>query len=474
MTNATDVAHVAFEGGRFGRVITARIRPNIDLVEGIEQICTELTVVRAEVRSAIGSLTDAVLRTGAAKKLVAGPGLEIALASGYVEPDVDGQPQARLFGLVSDGEGRPHGGEFARGENPVFVTLELVLQEWVPDDPSDLILGVGMGSKFRAIIINQDVDKKVSSSFQDLDTDDLPEGEVKIDVAYSTLNYKDGLAVTGKGKIARAYPMVAGIDLSGTVTDSSSSDFNPGDKVVACGGWMSETIWGGYSEKASLPADIVVPLPPAFDLKQAMAIGTAGFTAMLSVMALEEAHVGADSGEIIVTGAGGGVGSVSIALLAKLGYQVVASTGRAALHDYLSELGAQTIVARDELDNESPKPLEAERWAGGIDSVGGNTLTTIIAQTKSHGAIAACGLAGGFQLPTTVMPFILRGVSLIGINSVILTAEQRRAAWLRLARDLDVTKLDAMTEEATFDDVPKLAAEILKGNVRGRTVIAIG
>ena len=331
-----------------------------------------------------------------------------------------------------------------------------------------------MGSKFRAIVINQDVDKKVSSSFQDLDSDDLPEGEVKIDVAYSTLNYKDGLAVTGKGKIARAYPMVAGIDLSGTVTESSSSDFNPGDKVVACGGWMSETIWGGYSEKASLPADIVVPLPPAFDLKQAMAIGTAGFTAMLSVMALEEAHVGADSGEIIVTGAGGGVGSVSIALLAKLGYQVVASTGRAALHDYLSELGAQTIVARDELDNESPKPLEAERWAGGIDSVGGNTLTTIIAQTKSHGAIAACGLAGGFQLPTTVMPFILRGVSLIGINSIILTAEQRRAAWLRLARDLDVTKLDAMTEEATFDDVPKLAAEILKGNVRGRTVIAIG
>ena len=330
-----------------------------------------------------------------------------------------------------------------------------------------------MGSKFRAIVINQDVDKKVSSSFQDLDSDDLPEGEVKIDVAYSTLNYKDGLAVTGKGKIARAYPMVAGIDLSGTVTESSSSDLNPGDKVVACGGWMSETIWGGYSEKASLPADIVVPLPPAFDLKQAMAIGTAGFTAMLSVMALEEAHVGADSGEIIVTGACGGVGSVSIALLAKLGYQVVASTGRAALHDYLSELGAQTIVARDELDNESPKPLEAERWAGGIDSVGGNTLTTIIAQTKSHGAIAACGLAGGFQLPTTVMPFILRGVSLIGINSVILTAEQRRAAWLRLARDLDVTKLDAMTEEATFDDVPKLAAEILKGNLRGRTVIAI-
>ena len=330
-----------------------------------------------------------------------------------------------------------------------------------------------MGSKFRAIVINQDADRKVSSSFQDLDSDDLPDGEVKIDVAYSTLNYKDGLAVTGKGKIARSYPMVAGIDLSGTVTESSSPDFNPGDKVVACGGWMSETIWGGYSEKASLPADIVVPLPQAFDLKQAMAIGTAGFTAMLSVMALEDAHVGSADGEIIVTGAGGGVGSVSIALLAKLGYQVVASTGREALHGYLSDLGAQAIVARAELDNESPKPLDTERWAGGIDSVGGNTLATVLSQTKSHGAIAACGLAGGFQLPTTVMPFILRGVSLIGINSVILTAAQRRAAWLRLARDLDIAKLDAMTEEATFDDVPKLAAEILKGNVRGRTVIAI-
>ena len=216
-----------------------------------------------------------------------------------------------------------------------------------------------MGEKFRAIVINRDADKNVSSSFQDLDTDDLPEGEVKIDVAYSTINYKDGLAVTGKGKIARSYPMVAGVDLSGTVTESSSADFKPGDKVVACGGWMSETIWGGYAEKASLPADIVVPLPEAFNLKQAMAIGTAGFTAMLSVMALEHAGVGPDSGEVIVTGAGGGVGSVSIALLAGLGYQVAASTGREALHDYLSDLGASTIIARSELDNDSSTPLES-------------------------------------------------------------------------------------------------------------------
>ena len=329
-----------------------------------------------------------------------------------------------------------------------------------------------MSETFRAIVIEQDADRKVSASFQDLDTGDLPEGEVKIDVAYSTLNYKDGLAVTGKGKIARSYPMVCGIDLSGTVTESSSPDFNPGDKVVACGGWMSETIWGGYAEKASLPADIVVPLPDAFDLKQAMAIGTAGFTAMLAVVALENA--GVHEGEVIVTGAGGGVGSVSIALLAKLGYQVAASTGRESLHDYLKELGASTIIARQELDEDSPKPLESERWAGGVDSVGGNTLATILAQTRPHGAIASCGLAGGVQLPTTVMPFILRGASLLGINSVILTASQRRAAWTRLASGLDISKLDAMTEEASFDDVPQLAAEILKGNVRGRTVIAIG
>ena len=329
-----------------------------------------------------------------------------------------------------------------------------------------------MSETFRAIVIEQDADRKVSASFQDLDTGDLPEGEVKIDVAYSTLNYKDGLAVTGKGKIARSYPMVCGIDLSGTVTESSSPDFNPGDKVVACGGWMSETIWGGYAEKASLPADIVVPLPDAFDLKQAMAIGTAGFTAMLAVVALENA--GVHEGEVIVTGAGGGVGSVSIALLAKLGYQVAASTGRESLHDYLKELGASTIIARQELDEDSPKPLESERWAGGVDSVGGNTLATILAQTRPHGAIAACGLAGGFQLPTTVMPFILRGTSLLGINSVILTASQRRAAWIRLASGLDISKLDAMTEEASFDDVPQLAAEILKGNIRGRTVISIG
>lgn len=329
-----------------------------------------------------------------------------------------------------------------------------------------------MGETFRAIVIDKDADGGIAASFRDLDSNDLPAGEVKIDVAYSTLNYKDGLAVTGRGRIARRYPMVCGVDLSGTVSESASPDFRPGDRVVACGGWMSETIWGGYAEKASLPADIVVPLPDAFDLRQAMAIGTAGFTAMLAVMALEGA--GVEDGEIVVTGAGGGVGSVAIALLARLGYQVAASTGRPSLHGYLADLGAATIVARDELDNESPKPLESERWAGGVDSVGGNTLATILAQTRAHGAIAACGLAGGARLPTTVMPFILRGVSLLGVNSVVLTAKRRRDAWARLARDLDIAKLDAMTEEASLDDVPRLAEEILAGQVRGRTVIAVG
>ena len=329
-----------------------------------------------------------------------------------------------------------------------------------------------MGETFRAIVIDKDAEGGVAASFRDLDSGDLPAGEVKIDVAYSTLNYKDGLAVTGRGRIARRYPMVCGVDLSGTVTESASPDFRPGDRVVACGGWMGETIWGGYAEKASLPADIVVPLPDAFDLRQAMAIGTAGFTAMLAVMALEGA--GVEDGEIVVTGAGGGVGSVAVALLARLGYQVAASTGRPSLHGYLADLGAATIVAREELDNEQPKPLESERWAGGVDSVGGNTLATILAQTRSHGAIAACGLAGGVRLPTTVMPFILRGVSLLGINSVVLTAARRRAAWARLAADLDIAKLDAMTEEASLDDVPRLAEEILAGQVRGRTVIAVG
>ena len=328
-----------------------------------------------------------------------------------------------------------------------------------------------MGEQFKAIVIDQK-DGKIVHAYQTLDTDQLPAGDVTIDVAYSTLNYKDGLAVSGKGKIARKYPMVAGIDLAGTVIDSKSPDFKPGDKVVACGGGMSETTWGGYSERARLPADVVVPLPAVFSLKQAMAIGTAGFTAMLSVLALEKMGAKPSDKEIIVTGAAGGVGSVAVALLAKLGYKVAASTGRESQADYLRSLGATTIVPRAELAR-APKPLEAERWAGGIDSVGGETLATLLAQTVQDGSVAACGLAGGFELKSTVMPFILRGVNLLGINSVVQSAANRRAAWLRLAHDLDRAKLDAMTTEVAFADVPKFADEILKGQVRGRIAVKI-
>ena len=329
-----------------------------------------------------------------------------------------------------------------------------------------------MGQSFKALVIDQ-VDGKVKAGFQKLDTDQLPAGELSVDVSHSTLNYKDGLAVSGKGKIARKYPMVGGIDLAGIVTHSTSADFKSGDPVVVCGGGLSETHWGGYAEKARVPADWAVKIPAPFSPSQAMAIGTAGFTAMLAVIALERVGLKPGPHEMIVTGAAGGVGSVAVALLAKLGYKVAASTGRAATHDYLKSLGATTIVAREELNKPSGRPLDSERWAGGIDSLGGETLASVLRQTRANGAVAACGLAENFALPTTVMPFILRGVSLLGINSVMLTAEQRRSAWQRLARDLDPKLLDAMTQTVAFDQVPRLAEEILKGQVRGRTVVAI-
>ncbi len=329
-----------------------------------------------------------------------------------------------------------------------------------------------MGQSFKALVIDQ-VDGKIKAGFQKLDTDQLPAGELSVDVSHSTLNYKDGLAVSGKGKIARKYPMVGGIDLAGIVTHSTSADFRSGDPVVVCGGGLSETHWGGYAEKARVPADWAVKIPAPFSASQAMAIGTAGFTAMLSVIALERVGLKPGPHEVVVTGAAGGVGSVAVALLAKLGYKVAASTGRAATHDYLKGLGATTIVAREDLNKPSGRPLDSERWAGAIDSLGGETLASVLRQTRANGAVAACGLAENFALPTTVMPFILRGVSLIGINSVIVTAEQRREAWRRLARDLDPKLLDAMTQTVAFDEVPRLAEEILKGQVRGRTVVAI-
>ncbi|MDX2223163.1 MAG: MDR family oxidoreductase [Rhodospirillaceae bacterium] len=326
-------------------------------------------------------------------------------------------------------------------------------------------------STFRAFVVD-DKSGVYTPEFRDLTDADLPAEKVLVDVAYSTLNYKDGLAVTGKGKIARKFPMVCGIDLAGTVAASDDPAVKPGDKVVVNGWGLSETFWGGYSARQRVKPEFITRLPPAFDFKQAMAIGTAGYTAMLCVLALEDAGVTPGAGDVLVTGAVGGVGSVAVALLAKLGYRVVASTGRPAAADYLKMLGAAEIVARADLDKPA-RPLEKARWAGVVDSVGGKTLGMAIAQTHEEGAVAACGLAGGTDLPTTVMPFILRGVKLLGVNSVTCPAARRDRAWARLATDLDKAKLDAMTTVDPLSKIKSLAEEILRGETRGRVVIDV-
>jgi len=303
---------------------------------------------------------------------------------------------------------------------------------------------------------------------------DLPEGDVTVAVSHSSLNYKDGLAVTGSGRIARSYPMVCGIDLAGVVERSSSPDWRAGDEVLVTGWGLSETHPGGYTQRQRVRSEWLTPRPPSFTLAQCMAIGTAGLTAMLCVLALEGAGVAGDAAEpVLVTGAGGGVGSVAIALLAALGHSVAASTGRAEHHDYLRALGAGEIVAREELDRES-KPLESARWAGAVDTVGSTTLASVLAQTRYRGAVAACGRAGGTDLPTTVAPFILRGVSLLGVDSVMCPAELRTVAWTRLEHDLPLERLDAMTTVEPLSRVPELAAEILAGRIRGRVVIETG
>ncbi len=329
-----------------------------------------------------------------------------------------------------------------------------------------------MDKTFRAFVVNQ-ADGQYIAGFKELTQADLPDENVLIEISYSSLNYKDGLAVTGKGRgVVRNFPMVPGIDIAGTVVDSKDARFKAGDKVVVIGGGLSETMWGGYSAFMRVKADLIVKLPAAFSEKQAMAIGTAGYTAMICVMALEQVGLTPASGEIVVTGAAGGVGSVAVAILAKLGYRVVAASGRAEMHDYLKMLGATEIITRADLDRQ-PKPLEAARWAGGVDSVGGRTLATVLAQTKPQGAIAACGLAGGTDLPTTVMPFILRGVKLLGINYFEIPAGWRETAWKRLATDLDRAKLDAMTEIEPLTNILALAEKILRGKTRGRVVIDV-
>lgn len=324
---------------------------------------------------------------------------------------------------------------------------------------------------FKAIRIDK-AEKGTTATLTQFDEAELMDGDVTVRVEWSTLNYKDGLAVTGKAPVVRRFPMIAGIDFAGTVEQSSHPAWKAGDKVV-CNGWgMGETHLGAYAEKARVKGDWLVRLPDGMSARDAMAIGTAGYTAMLSVLALEKHGVRPADGSVVVTGAAGGVGSVAIAVLSKLGYHVIASTGRASEADYLRGLGATEIIDRNELSGPA-KPLAKERWAGGVDSVGSTTLANLLSMTKYRGAIAACGLAAGMDLPSSVAPFILRGVCLLGIDSVLCPIELRKQAWSRLASDLDRSKLAEITHEIGLDEVIAAGPRILGGQVRGRIVVKI-
>jgi len=324
---------------------------------------------------------------------------------------------------------------------------------------------------FRAIRIDK-AEKGTTAALTQFDEADLMEGDATVRLEWSTLNYKDGLAVTGKAPVVRRFPMIAGIDFAGTVEQSSHPHWKAGDKVV-CNGWgMGETHLGGYAEKARVKGDWLVRLPDGMSTRDAMAVGTAGYTAMLSVLALEKHGLTPASGPIVVTGAAGGVGSVATSVLSKLGYHVIASTGRMAEAGYLKGLGAAEVIDRGELAGPA-KPIAKERWAGGIDSVGSTTLANLLSMTKYGGAIAACGLAGGMDLPSSVAPFILRGVCLLGIDSVMCPLPPRKLAWNRLATDLDRAKLTEITHEIGLDEVIGEAGKILAGQVRGRIVVKI-
>ncbi|WP_136254618.1 acrylyl-CoA reductase (NADPH) [Onishia niordana] len=324
---------------------------------------------------------------------------------------------------------------------------------------------------FKAILIEKD-DAGYRAGLTELNDSQLPDGEVTVRVEYSTLNYKDALAITGKGPVVRRFPMVPGIDLAGTVESSDSDRFQAGDRVLLNGWGVGEGHWGGLAQKARLKADWLIPLPETFSAKQAMAIGTAGYTAMLSVMALERHGLTPASGPVLVTGANGGVGSFSIALLATLGYTVLASTGRPEEADYLKRLGAAEILDRAEL-TEKGKPLAKERWAGAIDSAGSHTLANVCAGTRYGGVVAACGLAQGMDFPSTVAPFILRGVTLAGIDSVMRPREDRLAAWQRLADTLNTDMLDEIAHEIGLEESIDTAAQLIEGKVRGRTVVDV-
>ncbi len=324
---------------------------------------------------------------------------------------------------------------------------------------------------FKAVRIDK-AEKGTTVAITQFDEAELMDGDVTIRVEWSTVNYKDGLALTGKAPVVRRFPMIAGIDLAGTVETSSHPEWKPGDKVI-CNGWgMGETHLGAYAEKARVKGEWLVRLPEGLTTRDAMAIGTAGYTAMLSVLALEKHGLTPGDGPVVVTGAAGGVGSVAIALLSKLGYHVIASTGRISEQDYLKGLGAAEIIDRAELSG-AAKPLAKERWAGGIDSVGSTTLANLLSMTRPRGAIAACGLAGGMDLPSSVAPFILRGISLLGIDSVMCPIALRRQAWTRLATDLDAGKLADITQEISLDGVVEAGARVLAGEVRGRIVVKI-
>jgi acrylyl-CoA reductase (NADPH) len=325
---------------------------------------------------------------------------------------------------------------------------------------------------FKAFVVRQ-TGGQFSAAFEQLSRDSLPPGDVLIRVAYSSLNYKDGLAVCGKPGVVRSFPMVPGIDLAGEVLESSSPDFEPEQQVVVTGCGTSETIWGGYSQMARIKAEHIVPLPAGLTLEQSMGVGTAGFTAMQSVMALEKHGLKPGGQPVVVTGASGGVGSVAVAILAKLGYEVAASTGRSELSGYLRSLGASEILDRSVLSADSAKPMESERWSGAVDTVGGSTLAGVIRTLEIHASVAACGVAGGPKVHTTVFPFILRGVNLLGIDSVRTSNAERRAIWSRIEKDLPLDLLNMMMQREPLSQIQALGARILAGQVRGRVVIDV-
>jgi acrylyl-CoA reductase (NADPH) len=323
----------------------------------------------------------------------------------------------------------------------------------------------------KALLVEQN-DNKLSASIQSIDEKTLPIHEVIVDIHYSTLNYKDGLAITGKGKILRQFPMVPGIDFSGVVHHTEDPRFHIGQHVLLTGWGVGESHWGGLAQKAGVKGDWLTVVPEGLSLKNAMTIGTAGFTAMLCVMALEQGGITPESGDILVTGASGGVGSTAISLLTALGYQVTALSGRASNHDYLRKLGAKNIITREEFEP-AARALDKQRWAGAVDTVGGQILANILSQTNYNGTVAACGLAGGFSLPTTVMPFILRNVRLQGVDSVYFPAEKRAQVWQRLLKLLPETFYQQATTEITLDEVPRYAQMIMDNQVTGRTLVKL-